>query len=138
MHKTLAVGLIAWFSASAALADPSRPLVDAHIHYSHDTWDVLPPAEAVKVLRQAGLRKAFVSSSSDDGTQMLHKAAPDLIVPVLRPYRTRGEISTWVRDPSIVAHVESGVTDGALNKLFREGADSAPDFDNLLTHIRAY
>ena len=39
------------------------------------------------MLRQAGLKKAFVSSSSDDGTQMLHKAAPDLIVPVLRPYR---------------------------------------------------
>ena len=90
-----------------AVAQDQRPLVDAHIHYSHDTWDVVPPPEAIKVLRQAGLKKAFVSSSSDDGTQMLHKAAPDLIVPVLRPYRRRGEIGTWVRDPSIVPHVEA-------------------------------
>jgi hypothetical protein len=94
-------------AAGAAAADRSLPLVDVHIHYSHDTWSVLPPPAAVKVLREAGLRKAFVSSSSDDGTQMLHRAAPDLVVPVLRPYRTRGEIATWVRDPSIVAHVEA-------------------------------
>ena len=38
---------------------------------------------------------------------MLYKAAPDLIVPVLRPYRRRGEIGTWVRDPTIVPHVEA-------------------------------
>ena len=89
-----------------ATADDKRPIVDAHIHYSHDTWDVVPPPEAIKVLRQAGVKKAFVSSSSDDGTRMLHKEAPDLIVPVLRPYRSRGEIGSWVRDPSIVPHVE--------------------------------
>jgi hypothetical protein len=59
------------------------------------------------VLRKAGVKKAFVSSSSDDGTQMLYKEAPDLIVPVLRPYRRRGEIGTWVRDATIVPHVEA-------------------------------
>jgi predicted TIM-barrel fold metal-dependent hydrolase len=37
---------------------------------------------------------------------MLLKAAPDLVVPVLRPYRRRGETGSWVRDPSIIAHVE--------------------------------
>ena len=102
----LAILLTAW-GTSQAPAQNTRPLIDAHIHYSHDTWDVLPPQEAVKVLREAGLRQAFVSSSSDDGTQMLFKAAPDLIVPVLRPYRRRGEISTWVHDEAIIAHVEA-------------------------------
>jgi predicted TIM-barrel fold metal-dependent hydrolase len=106
--RTVAVAALLWaLGAVLGLAQERRPIVDAHIHYSHDTWDVLPPAEAVKVLREAGLRKAFVSSSSDDGTQMLLKAAPDLIVPVLRPYRRRGEIGTWVRDPSIVRHMEA-------------------------------
>lgn len=107
MRKFLFAGLIAWVCAGQVLADQSRPIFDAHIHYSHDTWDVVPPVEAVKVLRQAGVKKAFVSSSNDDGTLMLYKAAPDLIVPVLRPYRTRGEIGTWVRDESIISHVES-------------------------------
>ncbi len=103
----LAVTLFVLGCGMVAAADEPRPIVDAHIHYSHDTWSVVPPPEAIKVLRQAGVKKAFVSSSSDDGTQMLHKAAPDLIVPVLRPYRRRGEIGTWVRDPTIVPHVEA-------------------------------
>jgi hypothetical protein len=107
MRKPLLAIAIAVAVAIPALADQSRPILDAHIHYSHDTWDVVPPPEAAKVLRQAGVKKAFVSSSNDDGTLMLHKAAPDLIVPVLRPYRTRGEIGTWVRDESIISHVES-------------------------------
>jgi hypothetical protein len=87
-------------------AQEARPIVDAHIHYSHDTWDAVPPREAVAVLRKAGVKKAFVSSSSDDGTRMLYEEAPDLIVPVLRPYRRRGEIGTWVHEPAIVPHVE--------------------------------
>ncbi len=81
-------------------------LVDAHIHYSHDAWDMLPPVEAIKILRKAGLKKAFVSSSNDDGTQMLYEQAPDLVVPVLRPYRRRGEISSWYSDETIVGMVE--------------------------------
>ena len=107
MQAVMPAVLLAIWGATFAAAQDQRPLVDAHIHYSHDTWDVLPPPEAVKVLREAGLKKAFVSSSSDDGTQMLYKAAPDLIVPVLRPYRRRGEIGTWVHDESIIAHVEA-------------------------------
>jgi predicted TIM-barrel fold metal-dependent hydrolase len=78
------------------------PLIDAHIHYSHDAWDVLPPAEAVKALRTAGLQRAFVSSSNDDGTQRLYALAPDLIVPVLLPYRRRGELAAWHRDPTVI------------------------------------
>ena len=90
MRRTLLAAALV-IGATAAPAQAPRPVIDVHIHYSHDAWSGLPPPEAIKVLRQAGLRKAFVSSSSDDGTQMLLKAAPDLIVPVLRPYRRRGE-----------------------------------------------
>jgi hypothetical protein len=92
MRRTLLAAALV-IGATAAPAQAPRPVIDVHIHYSHDTWSGLPPPEAIKVLRLAGLRKAFVSSSSDDGTQMLLKAAPDLIVPVLRPYRRRGETS---------------------------------------------
>ena len=92
----------------AAHAQPAAPLpvFDGHLHYSHDAWERLPPKEAVALLRKAGLRGALVSSSSDDGTQKLYAEAPDIVLPSLRPYRTRGEIGTWVRDPSIVAHLE--------------------------------
>ena len=82
------------------------PIVDAHIHYSHDAWSLTPPKEAVAILRKAGLRKALVSSSPNEGTQKLLAEAPDLIVPGLRPYRTRGELSTWMKDPEALRYVE--------------------------------
>ena len=83
-------------------ASDELPLADAHIHYSHDAWQRTPPPEAIEILRKAGLRYAFVSSSSDEGTQKLYRLAPELVVPVLRPYRKRGEISSWMRDESVV------------------------------------
>ncbi len=86
--------------------EPELPLVDAHIHYSEDAWETLPPAQAIAALRDAGLVRAFVSSSSDDGTRMLYDAAPDLVVPVLRPYRKRGETATWLHDDSVAALLE--------------------------------
>lgn len=94
-------------AACAASGTPALPLFDAHIHYSHDAWDLVPPPQAVALLRQAGLRGALVSSSNDEGTQMLAAEAPDLIVPALRPYRRRGELGSWMRDDSVVAYLES-------------------------------
>ena len=82
------------------------PIVDAHIHYSHDAWNVVPPKEAVALLRKAGVKRALVSSSDDEGTQKLLAEAPDLVIPALRPYRTRGDLGTWVRDEAVVAYVE--------------------------------
>ena len=102
-------------SATAAMPVKSAdilPLIDAHVHYSHDAWDGLPPQEAAAVLRRAGLKKVFVSSSSDDGTQKLRAVAPDLIVPVLRPYRKRGELGTWFRDPTVIELLESRLKKG--------------------------
>lgn len=87
--------------------DASMPIFDAHLHYSHDAWERIPPKEAVALMRQAGLRRAMVSSSSDEGTQKLHAEAPDLVLPVLRPYRTRSEIGTWARDDTVIAHLEA-------------------------------
>jgi predicted TIM-barrel fold metal-dependent hydrolase len=93
--------------ASSAGAATLLPIFDSHLHYSHDAWEQLPPKTAIEILRKAGLKAAMVSSSSDEGTQKLYAEAPDLVIPVLRPYRTRGELSTWVRDPTIVTHLES-------------------------------
>lgn len=90
-----------------AAAQTELPIFDAHLHYSHDAWDRVPPEQAVALMRQAGLKRAMVSSSGDDGTLRLHAAAPDLVLPSLRPYRQRGEIGTWLHDASVVAHLES-------------------------------
>lgn len=83
------------------------PIFDSHLHYSHDAWEQLPPKEAIAILRKAGLKAALVSSSNDDGTLMLAAEAPDLVIPVLRPYRQRGDLSSWLRDPTVVAYLDA-------------------------------
>ncbi len=85
------------------------PIFDAHIHYSHDAVEQLPADQAAALLKKAGIRKALVSSSDDEGTQKLLKAAPDIIVPALRPYRRRGEISTWMHDSSVIDYLENNL-----------------------------
>lgn len=82
------------------------PIFDAHIHYSHDAVIAVPPQKAAKILRDAGIVSALVSSSDDNGTQKLLAAAPDIVVPALRPYRRRGEINTWMHDPTVIDYVE--------------------------------
>src|SRR5215475_5172658 len=82
------------------------PLFDAHVHYSHDAWDVVPPKDAVALLRKAGVKGVLLSSSDDDGTQKLLAEAPDLIIPELRPYRRRSDVGTWASDASVVTYLE--------------------------------
>lgn len=111
---------------SGALAR-DLPLFDAHIHYSHDAWDVVPTDEAVARLRRAGVSGALVSSSNDEGTQRLLAAAPDLVIPSLRPYRKRGELSSWQRDMGNVAYVEEklkGHRYAALGEFHVSGASA--------------
>lgn len=102
----------ALFVALAVLLAPCSagsqelPIFDAHIHYSQDAWERVPPKAAIGLLRKAGVRRALVSSSNDDGNQKLYAEAPDIILPSLRPYRSRGDVGTWVRDEAIVAYLE--------------------------------
>ena len=103
------------------------PIFDAHLHYSHDAWSVVPPKEAIALLRKAGLRRALVSSSNDDGNQKLHAEAPDLILPSLRPYRVRGEIASWIRDDSVVTYLEQRLAKHsyvAIGEFHLYGADA--------------
>ena len=83
------------------------PIFDAHVHYSHDAVELVPPKQAAQILRDAGLKGVLVSSSDDEGTQKLLAEAPDLVVPELRPYRTRADTSGWTRDAGIVAYLEA-------------------------------
>ena len=104
MVRSLTLALLLAVPGLAGAAE--LPLFDAHIHYSHDAVLTLPPKDAVALLRKAGLKRALVSSSDDAGTQKLLAEAPDLIVPELRPYRTRGDVGTWTKDDAVLRYVE--------------------------------
>ncbi len=92
--------------ARVAGAQALPPIFDAHIHYSHDAVDLVPPKQAAQLLRAAGLRGALISSSDDRGTQLLLAEAPEIVVPELRPYRSRADTSSWTREPDIVRYLE--------------------------------
>ncbi len=103
------------------------PIFDAHVHYSHDAWQGLPPQAALALLRKAGVKRALVSSSGDEGTRRLYSEAPDLIIPSLRPYRSRGEIGSWVRDETLVAYLEERLGThryAAIGEFHVSGADA--------------
>ena len=117
----------ALFAFSGLTIAQPLPIFDAHVHYSHDAWANLPPADAIAILRKAGLRRALVSSSGDEGTQRLVEAATDLVIPSLRPYRKRGDISTWVRDETVTTFLEERLRKGryaAIGEFHLYGADA--------------
>jgi hypothetical protein len=89
-----------------ARGQDALPIFDTHLHYSRDGWDAYPVPVVLGFLDRGGIRRAFVSSSPDEGTVMLYEAAPDRIVPVLRPYRERGELGSWHRDASVPPYLE--------------------------------
>jgi hypothetical protein len=96
--------------AESGDADEALPIFDAHIHYSADVWDAIPPADAIRRLRQAGITRALVSSSGDDGTLALYNADPELVIPVLRPYRQRGTLRTWMHDATVPPYLRERLT----------------------------
>jgi hypothetical protein len=99
----LALVTLAWSSPAHA---EGRPIFDAHLHYSENSWQEYTPEAILEILDRGGVARAFVSSTPDAGTVRLYERAPDRIVPVLRPYRQAGELGSWHRDPSIVPYLE--------------------------------
>jgi len=104
-HIHGAVAAMMLCSAALATGD-EMPIVDTHLHYSQNSWQDQTPAAILLLMDQAGVSRAFVSSTPDDGTVRLFDMAPGRIVPVLRPYRQPGELSTWHQDPTVVPYLE--------------------------------
>ena len=102
----VAVAAAVLLAVSGAAAAQDIPIVDTHVHYSQNSWQDYAPGAVLLLLDQAGVRRAFLSSTPDDGTMRLYDLAPDRIVPVLRPYRQPGELSSWFQDPTVVPYLE--------------------------------
>ncbi len=104
----LLLSLLPW-TVTAAQSDidvNQLPIFDAHIHYSDDAREAFSPDDAIRRLREAGIKRALVSSSSDEGTQRLYQADPAFVVPSLRPYRNRDELQTWMHDESVIPYLK--------------------------------
>lgn len=96
----------------ASAQSDDLPIFDTHLHYSQDGWGLFSAQEILAFMDQAGIYRALVSSTPDDGTLQLYALDPNRIIPVLRPYRTRADRATWVRDPTVMSYVEERLATG--------------------------
>ena len=102
----LALTLVALGPVSLRAQSPDPPIFDTHIHYSSGDWIEYPPERILGILDKAGVKRALVSSTPDDGTLTLYAKDPKRVVPILRPYRTRGDMGHWWQDPAVLAYVQ--------------------------------
>lgn len=111
LHRILLfLAVLIWAAvAQAEKQTQPLPIFDGHIHYSHDVWDAISPQDAIRRLREVGVKRAMVSSSSDEGTQRLYQVDPTFVVPSLRPYRKRGTIETWMYDETVIPYLKERI-----------------------------
>jgi hypothetical protein len=113
----LLVGLALAVPGPASAQGDDFPIFDTHLHYSQDAWGLFTAQEILALMDQAGVYKALMSSTPDDGTITLYQLAPDRIIPILRPYRTRADMTTWTRDGTVVSYVEERLARGGYRGL---------------------
>jgi hypothetical protein len=93
-------------------ADETLPIFDAHVHYSEGAWVSYDPRAVIELMDRAGVTRALVSSTPDDGTLMLYKTNSARVVPELRPYRSSGDMIDWFRNPEVLAYVMDRLKSG--------------------------
>ncbi|WP_455219180.1 amidohydrolase family protein [Kaarinaea lacus] len=106
-YYTIIVTILIFSSQNIAASD--LLLFDAHVHYSSDVWETIPPKRAINKLKRVGIRKAIVSSTPANGAVKLFNAKPDFVIPFLRPYRTSADRNNWYNNPEILEYVESNL-----------------------------
>ncbi len=89
-----------------ATADDGVPVIfDAHIHYDQDIWNALPPARAIHLLTQQNIQRALVSATPTEGAEKLYRENPDIVVPMLRPYKSWRHRYLWYKDPELKSYL---------------------------------
>jgi len=90
----------------AHLHSAPLPLFDIHLHYNAAAREQFSPQEVLAKLDEVGIDQVLVSSTDDQGTQMLLEAAPQRVISGLRPYRKAGEIKIWMYDETVIPYLE--------------------------------
>ena len=127
----LALMVIALGQPPAAAAE-ELPIFDTHMHYSREAWGPYGPGRVFETLDAAGVARALVSSTPDDGTLRLYRHDKDRVVPILRPYHGDVNAGNWTRAPGIVAYIEERLRRGIyrgigeFHRFDEDDARSAP------------
>lgn len=93
-------------------AESRLSIFDTHLHYSRAAWDGLKPAGVKALLAAAGVTRALVSSSPDDGTLKLRDFDAEMFVPEYRPYHGQVHSVNWLDDAASLSRMETRLSDG--------------------------
>ncbi len=115
----LAILSLAALAASAARAE-TLPIFDLHMHYSRAVWDVFPPDQVLAKMDRAGVVKALVSSTPDDGTLKLRAVAPERFVAGFRPYESTTDVGGWLSRRGLLAYSEKRLAEKGVHRVFGE------------------
>jgi hypothetical protein len=83
-------------------------IFDAHLHYNQEPTAFYALDRVLEVFRRNDIGGIIANSRPNKGTHELVEAKPQglLVVPFIRPYRTRADVSNWSTDPSIYELIE--------------------------------
>lgn len=106
----------------AHAAPYTGPLFDAHLHYNQEAWNghegPHPPSDVLARMQRNGVQAIVANSRPNDGTLALASAkearrqAGVQVVPFVRLYRNRADYTSWFRDASIYAMVQTELARG--------------------------
>lgn len=99
--------LITPFSVKAEL-----PIFDSHLHYGDEDFKVFTPQQVLEIFDKNRITHALVSSTPNDGTEQLYKAAPQRIIPFFGLYQTLDDKRDWMLDESVIPRVEEALKKG--------------------------
>ena len=107
------VGCLVGSAHQAPAQDPIE-IFDAHLHYNWEPTPYLQPAEVIALFKKTRVTGILATSRPNVGTNVLVDAKPDglWIVPFIRPYRVRADITSWMGDPSIFELVKEELKRG--------------------------
>lgn len=100
---------------------------DAHLHYSADSQAAYTVDQIIGIMDGANIQRALFSSTPNEGTVQLYQKIPARIIPSLRPYRTRADISLWFDDPTILKFIDDELKRGIYRAIgeFHASGDQA-------------
>jgi hypothetical protein len=88
------------------------PIFDAHLHYGGEDSQVFSPQQVLHIFERNHITHALISSTPNDGTEALYRAAPDKIVPFLAFYESLAEKGRWGDNWSVIERIERQLKSG--------------------------
>ena len=103
MRKKLCV--LAMMFALACKDTFAQELFDAHLHYTARDADRFSPAGIIRLLDDAGISHAAITSQPPALVERLVAAEPQRIVPLLGVYREPADKQRWMHDSTLPARL---------------------------------